>query len=146
MNRGMALSARRDHFRFWGLLLQSTNGGPEFGITEVELRATVGGADVTTSSTPATATSTFAPFAASSTVDNSTSTYWRSTSPTNQRLAYDLGVPTVIRQVAIYPYAIVSYNPNAFVIQGSHDGVSWVSLRELPGLFWTAGVQRTFSL
>lgn len=140
--RGMAFTLSRGQFRYWGIYMLNS-GASGFALNEVELRATVGGADVTTPSTPVAVTSGTV---ASNLVDNNTSTWWTTNTATNQRVSFDLVVPTDIRQVAMYPYPATAWNPTNFIIQGSRDGVSWVDLLSLSDVFWTANVQRTFTL
>lgn len=142
MIRGMAFAASRGPFRYWGIYMLNS-GAAGFALMEVELRATVGGADIMTPSTPVTADSGLN---ASNLVDNNTGTWWTTNTPTNQRVSFDLGAPKDIRQVAMYPYTATAWNPTNFIIQGSHNGSTWVDLRSLSDVFWTVNVQRTFSL
>jgi hypothetical protein len=142
MTRGMAFAPSRGQFRYWGIYMLNS-GAAGFALMEVELRATAGGADVTTPSTPVAVTSGSN---ASNLVDNNNGTWWTTSVATNQRVSFDLGAPTDIRQVAMYPYTATAWNPTNFIIQGSHNGSAWVDLRSLNDIFWTANVQRTFGL
>lgn len=141
-------------YRYWRIFIAtSNNSGDYMSLAEIELRAAIGGADLTSSSTPATASSQNSPsYAPSYTVDNSldqSSSVWISltTGMTDQWLRYDLGTPTVVLEVAMYPQTNVpTRSPKDFTIQGSNDGTNFTDVRSFTGITGWTSAWRNFAL
>lgn len=125
-------------YRWFRVFIASTPGGNYCAIGEIELRATLGGADLTTTSTPVYAASSFSSTPPPRAVDNilnDASRVWINDNtgyPT--WFALDMGTPQTVVQVAMAPQPTESgtprldRSPNNFVIQGSNDPTSIVSL------------------
>lgn len=131
-------------YRYWRLYITALDsGGSQAGISEVELRATVGGSDLTTSSTPVTANTYVdngeeGAYPGSATVDGYTGAYgtWLTPSgwPPPHWVRYDLGIITKVSEIAIYPYV----SPRDFKVQGSNDDATWTDVKSFSGVAaWT---------
>lgn len=137
-------------WRYWRIFIQTNNGDAQYiVIAEVQLRGALGGADLTTGATPALASTQGASSTAGNTLDGNTTTIWATTSSsvTNQWLRFDMGTPTTLAQVAMYPQSsIFTRAPKDFIIQGSDDGTNFTDVKAFTNITgWTAA-WRTFDL
>lgn len=115
--------------RYWRVFITAT-GSNVIGVSEIELRDTVGGADLTGSGT-ASASAIDGSNVPAQAVDNNTGTDW-STWPANppQWWAYDFGAGNAydIRQLRFTPRSgWPTEAPKDFDLQYSDDGTTWVS-------------------
>ena len=148
MNQQAEAAAVSKTWRYWRIFVQTNNGDPTYiTIAEVQLRGTIGGADLTTGATPALASTQSS--AVGNTLDGNTTTIWASTanSVTDQWLRFDMGTPTTLAQVAMYPQsAFPNRAPKDFIIQGSDDGTTFTDVKAFTNSTgWTAAF-RTFNL
>lgn len=143
--------------RYWRIYIGSnsaTNNSLATGISEMEMRESVGGADVTGSGT-ASADSTFSGLSAAGAFANDgTTTEWGSAvSVYPHWLAYDFGAGNnkAIVEIAINGRSVNDQWPGAFKIQSSDDGTTWTDEWWVAypgganGHGYTAGVLKAFT-
>lgn len=141
-------------YRYWRIYINYTGQAAAI-IAEMEWRSTPGGADQTGSGTAsASGTNAGSPAAV---VDNNNSTAWvsnvdmLSVPGTPAIWTYDFGVGVVkdIQEITIRADANVgngNYAPNAFHIQRSVDGSTWVTVWGVRSITnWTDAETRTFT-
>lgn len=134
-------------YRYWRISISANNGSATYtGLSEVELRTTVGGADITSPSTAVTSSTLYtSSYPSSNTVDNSTGTAWLATVGATW-IMYDLVTPTVIAEIGMYPYtSALTSAPKDFVVQGSNDGTTFTDVVAFSGITFTAAWQ-SFSM
>lgn len=138
--------------RYWRVYITANNGDLYTSIQEIELRATVGGADVTTPSTVTGQSSYVGSSTAAKTVDNDfvTATWVSSSVAPPHWLSYDLGVPTDIRELAIWPQnnsSVLARSPKDFQVQTSPNGTTWTTVATFSNVTgWAAGVSKSFAI
>lgn len=150
MNQQAEAAALSKTWRYWRIFIQTNNGDASFiTLAEVQLRDTLGGADLTTPSTPALASTQGTSSTAANLLDGGTATIWATTSGSvaNQWVRFDMGTPTTVAQVAMYPQsAFPNRSPKDFTIQGSDDGTTFTDVKSFTNITgWTATF-RTFDL
>ena len=142
-------------YRYWRLSISAQNGDTSYAaLAEIQLRPVAGDATATTAQTPVSASIHSYPgipgYPLSNLVDGALSTLWIS-APTPAfpfTLTLDLGTPTAINEVAIYPqlYA-TSRAPSQFTVLGSLDGINFTNVKEFVDVFsWADGQFNTFAL
>jgi hypothetical protein len=138
--------------RFWGIQANTTQSGTLFGVTEVELRATIGGAAINTggygsgSKYPANDTTHYA----SKAFDGSTGTEYGSNGTLPDILAYDFGIgnekaaPQQLKITARGTF--FAQSPTAFDLVYSDDGQNWTVQKSFTtGATWTTRESRFFN-
>lgn len=148
-----AAGAQSSAYRYWRILVSSNNGDANFlSISEVELRATIGGADVTTPATTVTASSSYdATTLPKLVVDNLHPSYgWMSDaySAYPRWLQFDLGSVVEIKSVSISASSTggPTRAPKDFSIQGSNDGVNFTTVKSFSSTGWGTSETRVFNL
>ncbi len=148
MNQQAEAAAVSKTWRYWRIFIQTNNGDSQYiTLSEVQLRGTLGGADLTTSSTPVLASS--ASSAAANLLDGNLTNVW-ATSPnsvTNQWVRFDMGTPTTLAQVAMYPQStFLNRAPKDFIIQGSDDGTNFTDVKTFTNVTGWSAAFSTFDL
>lgn len=140
-------------YRYWRILIASNNGDANFvSISEVELRATVGGPDVTTTTTPVSASGSYdSTTLPKLVVDNVNPSYgWISDaySAYPRWLLFDLASRMEIKSVAISASNLggSARAPKDFSIQGSDDAVNFTTLKSFSSTSWAPSETRVFNL
>ena len=136
-------------YRHWRLYITNVTGSKEY-ITELQMRATVGGADQTFGKI-ATANSQYLSYTPSRGIDDSTSTYWRSgtLSLPGSPLWYavDFGTPVAVKEITYRNHAYTSNGVLAFTLQCSEDGTEWLDVEDIENLTpWAAYETRVFEI
>ena len=139
-------------YRYWRLSIVAQNGDSSYaGLGEIQLRPVAGGATATTPQTPISSSiASYGGYPPSYLVDGDLSTPWISASAPAfpYTLTLDLGTPTAINEVAIYPQQHATARaPSLFTVQGSLDGVNFTNVKEFVGVSnWVAAQFMTFAL
>jgi hypothetical protein len=149
----MAATADSGAYRYWRIFIESNYGDTNFtSVSEVELRAAIGGPDVTTTATLVTASSYHigSPAPPNLVVDNVHPSYgWISQDGVFPHwLRFDLVVPVKIKSVAISSSTINgAYRaPKDFRIEGSNDGVNFTLLKSFVAAAWGVSETKTFDI
>jgi hypothetical protein len=128
--------------RYWRLYATAGNGDPNMGISEIQLRASLGGADETGSGTPAASSGT-----AAAAFDNNNAVSLTTTSGAYPHwISYDFGAGNDkdIVEIAIICRSQIRFAPTDFQLQYSDDNSAWTTLFAIKGEGrWTSG-QTTF--
>jgi hypothetical protein len=141
--------------RYWRLLITAPDGSTSFcGMTELEMRATVGGADWTNSlSGPSASSEINSSNAASMAFDNSDSTGWLSDTAGTSWIKQDLGATSGDWRACAQILIKGSYNapdasPKDFQLQWSDNNSAWTTVLTVTGeTGWTgASDARTFNV
>ena len=137
-------------WRYWRIYVTAGNDAI-LSLSEIELRATIGGADLTSPSTPSVASSFYlAGSEADKAVDNNTASSWiaQINAVFPEWIRLDLGTSQTVLQVAMRPQDGAPLRaPKDFLIQGSSDGTNFTTVRSVANsTSWTNGAYRTFDL
>jgi hypothetical protein len=129
----------------WRINITDAQNAPSsfVGITELELRETVGGADVTSGAT-ASASAVASGSSAANAIDDNTAVSWDSgTGTVPQWLEVDFASSKTITQVSIRQNAI-NGAPTAFDVQ-YYDGAAWQTYWSETSTLWAANYTRVFT-
>ena len=138
-------------YRYWRIRVtaQGAPAGGWTGVSELELRATVGGPDLTTVDTPVTTTNNYG--APEKLVDGNTNVSdqgWR-----GDLLPYDivvdLGEGASVSELAMWPYSEYGYfpaGPMDFTVSGSYDGAEFTLVSTFTDRAFAAASVQTYSL
>jgi hypothetical protein len=134
--------------RYWRIRCPTTYLGDYLGITELEMRSTIGGVDQTTGKTAFASTNTaYGPAYA---IDDQTGTLFTDAGTTKPSgghwLAVDYGSAIAVAQISIQVRTDgYREDPRELSIECSTDGTNWIPVcyySNIPA--WTAGETRTF--
>jgi hypothetical protein len=123
-------------WRYWRLVMANSLNNI-FAIAKMTLATALGGADQTGSGTPIES-SNYPSYVAANAFDGSSSTFWNSNSAANyEYLGYDFGagVTKAIIEIGLLPRQNGTFStqwPQTIDVQGSSDGVSWLSQWVVP--------------
>ncbi len=145
-------------YRYWRLYAAAV--GPHtssnsyyLSFGEVELRGTVGGANLATTTGNMTASSTFPDTTPGALIDGSVTVpagRWVTNSESMPHWwRYDFGSATEIREVMLRVANEAdgaSRSPTEWVIQGSTDDSTWVTVQRYTQTSWTQNAQYTFTV
>lgn len=145
--------------RFWRIRITANNGDAYTALQELELRTTAGGANVTSTSMPFGVSSYFTGGVSPSKgvfdhnyTDYSNSGVWvTDTGAPYPHIAWiDLGAPTIIREVALFPQDYSggpARAPKDFTIEGSPDNTAWTVVASFTGATgFVAGTGKVFTV
>lgn len=148
-----AAGAQSGAYRYWRILVFSNNGDANYvAISEVELRATIGGADVTTPATTVTSSGSYdtttQPNLAVDNINPSRGWISDASSAFPRWLQFDLGSVVEIKSVSISAatFSGSTWAPKDFSIQGSNDGANFTTVKSFSSTGWAKSETRVFNL
>ena len=140
-------------YRYFRLYITAGNGDAYCSVQEIEIAATIGGADFTTTGMTTNQSDYYETNTFARVIDNSME-YSLACYVSNTEVSYphwgtiDFGSAMTIKEVRIWPQ---NYSggparaPMDFLIQGSTDNSSWITLSTQTGITgWIAGSSKTF--
>lgn len=142
--------------RYWRINISANDGSPSyFGLSELELRESIGGADATVAAEahlrayPSSIIN--GGNAGSLAFDDSAGTGWLSATAVPSWLKWDFGAGNAktIRQISITgSWNVPSASPKDFTLEGSNDDSSWTTVLTVTGqTAWTGSTDvRTFNV
>jgi hypothetical protein len=155
ISRSLGVAPALTH-RYWGVRIQTNNGGFFATIPELEIRASVGGADQATGGAGYDNGHDFAGGkVGANAFDNDLTTWYASPDQviSGKRVYYDFGSPVSAAQIALTSAASTS-SPNyaidilrEFFVEGSDDASTWAIYAHITGQgSWGSAETRLFSV
>jgi F5/8 type C domain-containing protein len=140
--------------RYWRLLITAPDGSPDYcGMTELEMRATVGGADWTLTAAASSSSDINGTNTSDLAFDNNNTTGWLSAVPTTSWIKQNLGPTSTDWRACAQILIRGSYNapdasPKNFQLQWSDNDSAWTTVLTVAGQTgWTgASDARTFNV
>lgn len=132
---------------YWRINITASNDTTYTGITEVELRATVGGADQCSGGTAWASGSTGSAEDAQYAFDNTTANRWAVQTPLNSWLMYQFASPVSVAEYTIQGReTFTGQSLNSWTLEYSDDGYNWGIADARNGVTFSSLEVKTYTL
>lgn len=79
-------------------------------------------------------------------IDGNDSTFSQNNAPYPHWVVITLPAPRTVTHIRFFPANQLAYNPTAFILSHSLDGVNWTEVKQVSGIVWSAVEEKIFSL
>lgn len=132
-------------FTHWRVKIEATEGNA-YALCEIELRDTPGGPDLAMGGSAVASNEEFG--VASNAFDNNPSTFWATDRIPGRWVGYVFASPIAVTQIALTTRSdsAAFQAPTAFSVEGSPDGVNWLTAWQCSAPSWGVGETKVFTL
>lgn len=136
--------------KFWRIVISRNNGNAYTTLSEVQMRATVGGADQCTGGFASCSGMGDPAWNADKVFDDNGSTFWAQQVQSGAWVMYEFASPVDVAEYTLSPTpdgSSLAQSPKSFTLEFSDDGINWGFADARTGQTgWTLGEVRAFTV